>query len=146
MKKFHNFEMVFEVKCDVNLNSGVQIRSSVLEKDGHLAGPQVEIEERTAGYIYGEALKNPDGSRRGWMSKDRSKTPNAFKPGEWNSYRIVVEGNHYRTWINGVPIADLKDESTNKAGLIGLQVHSVKKENQFGTQVRWRNIKIRELK
>ncbi|NQZ58437.1 MAG: DUF1080 domain-containing protein [Lentisphaeraceae bacterium] len=150
-KKYQDFELEFEVLCDDKLNSGCQIRSALGRKD-HLAGPQVEIEERTGGYIYGEFLFNKDGSRRGWMSDRKGGTPQqnqarraAFKANKWNTYKIRAKGNHYQTWVNGVLIADLKDDVTNKAGYIGLQVHSIKNKEHEGVQVRWRNIRIRDL-
>jgi hypothetical protein len=45
--------------------------------------------------------------------------------------------------VNGIPCADFRDD-TDASGFIGLQVHGIQK----GTgpyQVRWRNIRIREL-
>ena len=55
-----------------------------------------------------------------------------------------MQGNRYRSWINGFPASDLTDDA-DQSGLIGLQVHGIAK----GTgpyQVRWRNVRIRELK
>ncbi|MHC4403634.1 MAG: 3-keto-disaccharide hydrolase [Planctomycetota bacterium] len=138
-KRFGDFELTFEVKVDNGLNSGVQIRSNIKEND-RVFGPQVEIEAAPgeAGYIYGEA------TGRGWLSQDRSKK-DAFKNGEWNRYRVLAKGDNVRTWINDKPIADLTDEKSSREGLIGLQVHGVggREESMY---VRWRNIKIRELK
>ena len=51
-----------------------------------------------------------------------------------------------KTWINGVPAADLKDGLTSE-GFIALQVHGVGNHpEKVGKQVSWRNIKIKELK
>jgi len=136
--RFHNFELVFEVKVDNGLNSGVQIRSNIKEND-RVFGPQVEIESAPgeAGYIYGEA------TGRGWLSPNRDKK-NTFKNGQWNQYRVVCQGANIKTWVNGQPVADLTDEQSDHDGLIGLQVHGVggRREPMF---VRWRNIKIRPL-
>ena len=33
----------------------------------------------------------------------------AFKDGEWNHYRIVAQGDHIRSWVNGVSCADFRD-------------------------------------
>lgn len=154
-KHYGNFELQFDVKVDNGLNSGVQIRSSLKDPDkgpygGRVNGPQVEIEAGPgqAGYIYGEA------TGRGWLSPEpqsKDKAVNShehFKNGEWNHFRIVAKGARIQTWINGAAIADLTDEpifETHPKGLIGLQVHGIKK----GTgpfEVRWRNLKIQELK
>jgi len=143
-KKYSDFELEFEVKVDDELNSGVQIRS-VSNKDiknGRVHGPQVEIATNgTAGFIYGEALGT------GWLSKDRTnpKAMAAFKKGKWNKYRVVAVGKSIKTWVNGVPVADLIDNKSNMpSGFIGLQVHGIGK----GTgpyEVRWRNIRLKDL-
>ena len=145
VKDYADFELKFEVKVDDALNSGVQIRSKSLPevKNGVVHGPQVEIAiNGTAGFIYGESTKF------GWLSEDRSdpKAQAAFKKGEWNKYRVLAKGTSIKTWVNDVPVADLKDEKTgHTTGFIGLQVHGIKKgEGPF--EVRWRNLSIREAK
>jgi hypothetical protein len=145
VKEYGDFELKFEVKVDDALNSGVQIRSKSRgdTPDGRVHGPQVEIATNgTAGFIYGEGLTT------GWLSKDRNdpKAQAAFKRGEWNQYLVKAQGPSIKTWVNGVPVADLVDDQTKMmSGFIGLQVHGIKK----GTgpyEVRWRNILIKELK
>ncbi|MCA9209161.1 MAG: DUF1080 domain-containing protein [Planctomycetales bacterium] len=146
-KDYGDFELTFEVKVDDALNSGVQIRSaSIQEKNnGRVHGPQVEIATNgTAGFIYGEALGT------GWLSSDEARADKtkqaAFKKGEWNKYRVLAKGNSIKTWVNDVPVADLVDEKSGmSSGFIGLQVHGIGR----GTgpyEVRWRNIKLREVK
>jgi len=138
-ERFGDFELMFEVMVDKGLNSGVQIRSNIKEND-RVFGPQVEIESGPgeSGYIYGEA------TGRGWLSQDRSKK-DTFKNGEWNLYRVQCKGANIKTWVNGLPVADLTDEQSSRQGLIGLQVHGVGRREQ-PMYVRWRDIKIRELK
>ncbi len=138
-ERFGDFELVFEVKVDNALNSGVQIRSNIKEND-RVWGPQVEIAASPdgAGYIYGEA------TGRGWLSQERTKK-DAFKNGEWNGYRVLAKGANMKTWLNDQPIADLTDEESAREGLIGLQVHGVGKREE-PLFVRWRNLKIRKLK
>jgi len=46
-----------------------------------------------------------------------------------------------RTWVNGVPAADLVDNMTS-SGFIGLQVHS---SQIAGLAIAWKNIKIQVL-
>lgn len=145
-KDYGNFELEFEVKVDNGLNSGVQIRSQT--KDGPMGrvnGPQVEIESgpAEAGYVYGEA------TGRGWLTpEERLKPHDFFKNEDWNKFRVVAQGPRIQTWINGHPIEDLTDEpifETHATGFIGLQVHGIKKETG-PFEVRWRNIRIKELK
>jgi len=143
-EEYDDFELEFEVKVDPELNSGVQIRSRSVSdfKAFRVHGPQVEIAtDHTAGFIYGEALDT------GWLSNERSmeEARTAFKPGEWNHYRVIANGQVIKTWVNGVPVANLTDELSNlRKGFIGLQVHHIK-EGTGPYEVRWRNLKIREL-
>ena len=154
---YADFELEFDVKVDSGLNSGVQIRSKTKEKAdgkgknneaGRVYGPQVEIESSgakgaEAGYVYGEA------TGLGWLTPpDKLKPHTTFKDGEWNHYRVVAKGPRIQTWINGQPIEDITHEGIYKdfpTGFIGLQVHGIKK-GAGPFEVRWRNIRIKELK
>jgi len=146
-KDYGDFELTFEVKCDNELNSGVQIRSQTKggKPNGRVNGPQVEIEASgkngaEAGYLYGEACG-------GWMTPgDKRKPHKHFKDGEWNAYRVVAMGPNIKVWVNGEMISDLTDEKKFKShpkGFIGLQVHGVGNRGPF--EVAWRKIKLREL-
>jgi len=141
--QYSDFELMFDVMVDVELNSGVQIRSKSLPeyKDGRVHGPQIEIPggccKGNAGYVYSEA------TGRGYLSRERP-VKNVFKDGEWNRYRVRAHGPHIQTWLNGVAIEDLKDEESSQSGFIGLQVHKIP-SGDGPYKVRWRNILIREL-
>jgi hypothetical protein len=153
---FANFELVFDVLCDKELNSGVQIRSHVYEKDTPQASKPERI--RKAGEVYGyqceicESFKGTAGNfwdegRHTRWHDDFSNKPaarNAYQDGQWNHYRIVAQGDHIRSWVNGVPCADFHDK-TDATGFIGLQVHGIK-EGTGPYRVRWKNIRLRELK
>lgn len=154
-----DFELLFEVITDEKLNSGVQVRSHLAAAGdvpppatrkeplapGQLYGPQCEIAiDGTAGDFWDEAR------RRNWWSTltetqgvRTDEARNAYKKGEWNAYRILVEGDHYRSWVNDVPTADFRQPHDPK-GHIGFQVHRIKP----GTgpySVRWRNVTFRSL-
>jgi len=142
-KMYSDFILELEFKVDPGLNSGVQIRSNSLPdyKNGRVHGYQVEIDSSSrawSGGIYDEG-------RRGWLNNLANNEParKAFKPGAWNKFRIEAVGDSIKTWINGVPAADLTDSMT-KSGFIGLQVHGVggRKEPLY---VRWRNIRLKDL-
>ena len=141
-KNYGDFILEVELLVDPSMNSGIQIRSLSKEdyRDGRVHGYQVEIdpsERGWAGGIYDEA-------RRGWLYPLdlNPKARTAFKNNEWNHYRIEAIGNSIRTWINGVPCADLIDDMTPE-GFIAFQVHSIRDESQAGKQIKWRNIKIK---
>ncbi|UCG57114.1 MAG: DUF1080 domain-containing protein [Phycisphaerales bacterium] len=158
-KQYGDFILEFEVKDDPVLNSGVQIRSHAYEKDtelvvlrrgtkrnvvrkaGHVYGYQVEISSErsgSSGGIWDEARKAM------WLYNVSEDTDarKAFKDNKWNKFRIVCFGDWIRTWINEVPCTDLRDP-TDQIGFIGLQVHSFRGDKP--AQVRWRNIRIKDL-
>ena len=139
--KYANFILEVEFWVDDELNSGIQIRSNSIEeyRNGRVHGYQVEIDPSERAWsagIYDEA-------RRGWLYdlKFNEAARKAFKQGEWNKYHIEAVGSSIRTWINGVPAANLIDGMTAE-GFIALQVHSHKKG---GLEVKWRNIRILDL-
>jgi len=143
-RDYADFELEFEVKVDAALNSGVQIRSQSLPayRSGRVHGYQVEIAVNGfSGGIYDEA-------RRGKFLNDPDQ-PTAeirqlVKDNQWAKYRVRCQGDHIQTWINGVKVTDLHDSMTS-SGFIGLQVHSVG-DRQEPLFVRWRNLRLRELK
>ena len=57
---------------------------------------------------------------------------------------IECRGDSIKTWLNGVPAADLKD-SVTPSGFIALQVHGVT-DRKEPLEVRFRNLRIKELK
>jgi len=157
-KDYSDFILEVEYMVDPKLNSGIQIRSNVYDEPktyttdsgkkvkvsaGRVHGYQVEIDPSDrawSGGIYDEG-------RRGWLFnlKDKPEAQKAFKQNEWNKYRIEARGNSIKTWINGVPAADLTDDMTDK-GFIALQVHGVGgDEKKVGKQIKWRNVKIIDL-
>lgn len=139
---YADFILEFEFKVDPGLNSGVQIRGQSREdyKNGRVHGYQVEIdpsERAWTGGIYDEG-------RRGWLAplENRPEARAAFKPEQWNQIRVEARGDSLRTWVNDVPAADLKDDTT-PSGFIALQVHSTQSSDPL--QVRWRNLRIKPL-
>jgi len=152
---FSDFELELDVLCDVELNSGIQIRSHAYKKDtpqpsqpnrirkaGEVYGYQCEIaasERGTAGNFWDE------GRHTRWHDDfaDKPAARSALKDGEWNHYRIVARGDHIQSWVNGVPCADFHDDM-DASGFIGLQVHGIA-AGSGPYQVRWKNIMIREL-
>lgn len=141
-KMYTDFILEVEVKVHPLLNSGIQIRSNSLPEyqKGRVHGYQVEIDPSTRAYsggIYDEA-------RRGWLYplSDHPRGRTAFKNGEWNKYHIEAVGNEIRVWVNGINTANIVDDMTAK-GFISLQVHGINREEENGTEVSWRNIRIK---
>jgi len=139
---FSNFILEFEMKVDSNLNSGVQFRSESYPEyqKGRVHGYQVEVDPAPrawSGGIYDEA-------RRLWLYSLERNEPGrkAFKNNHWNKFRVEAIGSSIRTWVNGVPCANIIDNMTPK-GFIGLQVHSIgSNKNLDGIKVFWKKIRI----
>ncbi len=142
---YGNFILEYDFIVDEKLNSGVQIRSlsSKDYRNGRVHGYQVEIDPSDRAWscgIYDEA-------RRGWLYDLRFNEAgrNAFKHNDWNHVHIEAIGSSIRTWLNGVPCANLVDDMT-PSGFIALQVHGIgTNEDKEGTQVKWKNIRLIDL-
>ena len=154
-KDYADFILEYEFKVDEQLNSGVQIRSNSLPdyRNGQVHGYQVEIdpdqEPRKHGGVERPRLWTGgiyEEGRRGWLNDlfENDAARAAFKPGEWNHIKVHAVGDWIRTWLNGVPAADLRDSMT-QSGFIGLQVHGVGNKEGGPWQVRWRNLTIKDL-
>ena len=74
-------------------------------------------------------------------SSDSLKT--FIKPEDWNTFRLVVKGNHLQHYINDVLMSDVTDNDTvngKPKGLLGVQVH-------VGPpmKVQYRNLMLKQL-
>lgn len=140
-EQYGDFVLELELKATENMNGGIQIRSESKAnyRNGRVHGYQVEVDASKrawSGGIFDEA-------RRGWLYPLdlNPKAQQAYKPSDWNHYRIECIGHSIRTWVNGVAVAHVMDNLTPK-GFIALQVHLPRNPQEIGTQIRWRNIKL----
>jgi hypothetical protein len=159
-REFSNFILEFDVLLeDEELNSGVQFRSLIAPQElvfwfrndkgiyqsvtipaDRVYGYQVEIAAGGgSGGVYDEARR----AMLPWWPVEGSKESKAFKPDQWNTYRIECRGDSIKTIVNGVVVNDFRDALSGK-GIIGLQVHDVG-DNPTPYQVRWRNIRLLPL-
>jgi hypothetical protein len=157
-KSYSNFILELDVKIDTTLNSGVQCRSRVWEKDtatyfngssrknkwpkGYVWGYQIEIDPTFRAWSGG--LYEP--GNRGWLVtlKSNKKAQKAFKPLDWNHFKILMDGNKIQTWVNNIPIVDTTDNMSS-SGFIGLQFHGAYTEIQNNKKSMFKNIRIKEL-
>jgi len=140
--QFGDFILEFEAKTDRLLNSGVMIRGQSRPgyRDGVVHGYQAEIDPSPRGWSGGIY----DEQRRQWLhALGRNEAARrAFRPGEWNRYRVEAIGNRLRTFVNGVAAADLADD-TDARGFIAFQVHAVSDEVAGRKpEVRFRKVRI----
>ncbi len=162
-KSYNNYILELDVKIDTSLNSGVQCRSQIWEKDTittYLAGDRngtIRQLKWKAGYIWGYQIEVDPSDRawsgglfeegnRGWLVTlaDNEAARKSFKPMDWNHYKIVMNGNKIQAWVNGIITVDTIDEMS-ASGFIGLQFHEAYREWQVDKKVLWKNIKIKEL-
>tara|TARA_X000000950_G_scaffold39724_3_gene42857 strand:- start:5388 stop:6083 length:696 start_codon:yes stop_codon:yes gene_type:complete len=164
-KKYQDFVLEFDVKLDTVLNSGVQIRSNIYEKKTTTIrwggkfdedGNKSTIERKwPAGRFWGYQIEI-DPTSRAWSGalyeeggRGFLHTPGvnetvkaAFKPLEWNHFKVHVKGDHIQSWINDVMIADVYDDLTAD-GFIALQLHGIGKNTlKKNKKIRWKNLTI----
>ncbi len=140
-RTYGDFILELDYLADSTMNSGIQIRSHSYPwyMDGRVHGYQIEIDPSDRAWsagIYDEAA-------RGWLVPltDNPQAQQAFKQHDWNHYRIEAIGDTLKTWINDVPAAYLIDDQSPD-GFIALQVHSIGDQQQAGTEILWKNVRI----
>ncbi len=132
---YDDFDLSVDFKQLANGNSGVFIRSFI-EPEAIVNGWQVEVAPQgmDTGGIY-------ESYGRGWLVQIPDEKENILKQGEWNTLRIVVQGDNVKTWLNGEQMIDLTDEKIGKAqGRIALQIH-----DGGGIKVQWKNLNLKTL-
>ena len=121
-------------------NAGIQTRShfdpTAFNGEGLVYGRQCEVDptdRRWTGGIYDEG-------RRQWLypMQLNAAAQNAYKKKVYNHFRVECIGNEMKTWVNGVPTAYVVDTIDAK-GFIGLQVHAIKRPEQAGKKVCFKN-------
>ncbi len=102
VETFHNFELNFEWRISAGGNSGVIYRSSEDFPAPYQTGPEYQILDNT-GHPDGKSPLTSAASNYGLYAPSADLT----KPvGEWNTARIVVNGNHVEHWLNGTKVLE----------------------------------------
>lgn len=134
-KQYKNFVLTLQFKQEANGNSGVFFRSSI--EGVKISGWQVEVAPLNShtGGIY-------ESYGRGWLIQPDAEGEKQLKVNDWNELKIQVIDDEVTTWLNDQQMVFIKDEKIGKAnGFIALQIH-----DGGGIKVRWKNLKIKELK
>lgn len=134
---YGDFNLRMQMRWDEHGNSGVLFRAQQRDGDGRAYGYQYELDPSDrawSGGIYDEA-------RRGWLAnlENKPEARAAIRLDDWNDVEIEARGASLKTWINGVPAADIID-GLDAEGFIALQVHA----GETGV-IRWRHIRIKEM-
>lgn len=151
--QYGDFELVFDWKIAPGDNSGVIYRATEEFNRPYLSGPEYQVMDDEAN----SDKSNP--SHRSASNYDMIAAPDD-KPvnpaGEWNTGRIVANGNHVEHWLNGTKVVeyefhspewnalkagskwkDAKGYGASDRGHIDLQDHD--------GEVWYRNIRIKSL-
>ncbi len=150
--EFGNFELAIDWKIEPGGNSGIFYRASEEKDEIYWNAPEMQVLDDA---------KHPDGQnplQSAGAAYDLYPAPRGHvRPGgEWNTARLVVNGNHVEQWLNDFKMVEFELGSRdwdskiagskfkphsqfgkNAQGHIGLQDH--------GNVVAFRNIKIKVL-
>jgi hypothetical protein len=139
---FANFILKVDIKLRNN-NSGINFRSEQLSGPGWIVSglqadaSEVGAEKSAWGNFYEERgrsrtmMKTPD---EGW-----NIAKSIVHHGDWNSYEILADGDHFKLTLNGVVTID-QHAPAPPSGIIALQLHSGQE-----MRVDFRNLKLKKL-
>jgi len=119
-KKYGDFELSFKIRLKDGVgNSGVQIRSKILDADKFtVAGPQCDIGQGYWGSLYGENFG-------GMMKQSPAElVEKVVKKDDFNDYYIKAAGKHVTIKINGETMVDGDFEQMPDEGIIAFQLHA----------------------
>lgn len=135
-KKYKDFEMSFQVKMTKTGNSGIQIRSKIINQEKFaVGGPQCDMGAQYWGSLYGEQF--------GGMMKaaDAKLVKETVKVDDFNDYAIRCVGKKVTITLNGKKTVDEEFAKMPEDGIIAFQLH------QGGQmEVIFRNIQFKEIK
>lgn len=144
--KYQNFELHFEWNISKGGNSGVIYRAG----KGRGLEYQILDDER---HVRG---KTPTSSAAALYDLVAPITDKTYKPaGQWNSGRIIANGNHIEHWLNGTKVLEIEigspdwNERFQKSKYSEIENYGTKASwiqfQDHGADVHFRNVKIREL-
>ena len=134
-----NFELRVNVKVSEGGNSGIQYRGKLRPDLGSdiVTGYQCDVVANNPNYngmLYeekGRRILSHTGEKVVVDSKGQpwvvDRVPvKTFEPDHWHEYRVLVEGNHHRHWIDGhltADLVDLDEKGRSLEGVLAVQVH-----------------------
>ena len=121
--EYENFDLrlKFKVVGSPQANAGIQFRTKRIPNHHEVIGFQADIGQKYWGALYDESRR-----RKILAAPPAKDIPKIVKTGDWNTYRIIANGNKIQLILNGYKTVDYTEKDTYIAekGVIALQVHS----------------------
>jgi hypothetical protein len=143
-KAYGDFELKVEVKLvGEGANSGIQFRSRRIPENTEVIGYQADIGGAIGDWdiVWGNLY---DESRRNKMlvTANSEEILKVIRPDDWNEMTVKCQDKRIQVWLNGYQSVDYfeEDESIEKKGVIGIQIHSGAPAEAW-----FRNIRLTEL-
>jgi hypothetical protein len=140
-KTYGDFELKVTFKLvgeKAKANAGIQFRSKRIPNHHEVIGYQADVGQDYWGALYDESRRNKVLAR-----PDKDVIAKLVKHGDWNEYVIRCEGPRIKLTLNGTVTVDYTepDDTVDRTGVIGLQVHGGAK-----AKVLYKDVRIEELK
>lgn len=129
-KEFTDFTLTLDFKYgEGTIDSGVMVKKA-----------QDQIQIGISGSLKRDLTASPYIPGKGYPVEGKEAIA-AVKQKDWNTLKIEVKGDTYKTWLNGVEGVTYTSKTAEKTGPLGLQLHA--KRNM---SISFRNIEITEHK
>jgi hypothetical protein len=143
-EKFGDFILEADCKIDGEVHTGFMLRSQDAPPEAkiRLLAYQVKIDPTSRRWTGG--IFDDFGPNWTWLYTLSNNLPAqaAFDTNGWNHFRMEAIGPSIKTWVNGVPAANLIDDKYTD-GYIALKIHQLNtdasKEKIF---IRFKNIRV----
>ncbi len=166
-QRYANFELTADFKCSPGCNSGIKIfvQPNISPIDKVTGQPTAKGSAIGMEFQILDDLKHPDaklgrngdrtiGSLYDLLPAPKNKKVNAL--GEWNHARIWSQGKHVEFWLNGEKTVDFERGSPEfRAAVAASKFKNIPNFGEWadghillqehGSEVSFRNVKIREL-
>jgi hypothetical protein len=108
--QYGNFELAFDWKIAPTDNSGVIYRATEEFDQAYLSGPEYQVIDDKG---YPDKLSPKQLSASNYDMNASPEDQKVNPPGEWNTGRIVANGNHVEHWLNGTKVVEYEINSAD---------------------------------
>jgi len=151
--QYASFDLTFDWKVAPHDNSGVIYRATEEFEQPYLSGPEYQVIDDKG---YPDKLTTTQTSASNYDMHAAPDNKSINPPGEWNTGRIVANGNHVEHWLNGTKVVEYEinsdDWKKRKAGSkwsdakgYGIAPQGHIDLQDHGGEVWYKNIKIKTL-